>query len=812
MKDYIELLKGLGLSERGFQIAKEVVLSEPVRRVKSSGRKQNKSVRFPSKKMGFVVQAESFTLEFASVLIKEHDQNVLGFWDQPPGVSISYRSGKSTVKNIPTLDYFVVSTDFIGYEEWKPFSELEKIASKRPEYAYYDSNLGCFVSPAYQKALKGTGLSFRFCTEADLPVTYVENLEFLRGYFSSLDDEVCNDSDIEKVSALYTNESVIRLDNLVAKSPSSDSVYYAIARNELFFPLETLKLQEPSEAWLFDQVSSWEKFKKLHDIRDSHVQEDEQDLSNIISRADTETIKDAVARLELLDRIDEGDLSVKQAAVDFGVNETTIRRWRKKVSNKDSRSEKLKALIGRNSDKGNRDSRLDGKVVEIVKQVIDEFYLDKKALIPHQIHLKVDLRCEELGLDSPSKPTVYKRVDSILEENALLHQKGAKAAYQKSANKFLGEDDVATFTASRYLQYCHIDHTQLDIETIDKYGVPSGRPWLTLCVDEYTGKILSFYISYKNPSYISLMMAIRCMVQTHSVLPESVVVDGGKEFQGRDFEVFCARHRVMIKSREGQPRGGGVVERMFGVTNTAFIHNLEGNTKYMKNVREISRTHNPKNTAEWRFKDLVGALNEFFETFNAKSPKKSTLSPNELALYSQRMFGERAFLHTEYTRDFIFSSLPFIKRRTLTVVRGKNVRANNHSYWNHEFARAERKGTKHEARWDPLDIYHIYVFYGGRWLKCKLSERDKKPVKSDVVAASEELHRESQVNSQAKEKGYKELAKILDQEEKKQAQRMSEEKELAVAAEVEDEELVAVDDDFDDFNLWEDDVPTSTVK
>ena len=173
MKDYIALLQGLGLSERGFQIAQTVVVSEPERRVKSSGSKQNKAVRFPSKKMGFGVQAESFTLEFASVLIKEHDSNVVGFWDQPPGVSISYRSGKRAVRNKPTLDYFVVSRDFIGFEEWKPFSDLEKIADKRPEYACYDPALGRFISPAYEKALDGTGLSFRFCTERDLPSIYL---------------------------------------------------------------------------------------------------------------------------------------------------------------------------------------------------------------------------------------------------------------------------------------------------------------------------------------------------------------------------------------------------------------------------------------------------------------------------------------------------------------------------------------------------------------------------------------------------------------------------------------------------------------
>lgn len=811
LKDYTALISGLGLSERGAQIAQEVVRSEPERRVKSSGSKQNKAVRFPSKKMNCVIQAESFTLEFASLLVKEHDSNVFGFWDQPQGVSISYRSGRSTIRNKPTPDYFVVGSDFVGYEEWKPFAELQKIASKRPEYACFDPNRDRFFSPAYENALHGTGISFRFCTERDLPAVYVENLEFLRGYFCSLEDNSCTESDIEKVCTLLDDEKVLRLDSLLLKSPISDAVYYAIARNRIFFPLENLKLAEPSESWAFDQVGTWNKFKKLNSVGNLHSTEEVQEVSAGILRANSEKIQRAVTRLALIDRINSGELSTMQAAEVLGVTERTVRRLREKASSKDNRNQKLEVLLGADADKGNRTSRLDHRVVELITKIIEEYHQAKKAVIRHQVYLKVELQCEKEGLKSPSAVTVYKRINSILEENTLFNQKGAKAAYQKSAYRFLGKDDVATFSASRYLQYCHIDHTQLDIETLDQYGVPSGKPWISLCVDEYTGKILAFYLSYKEPSYVSLMMVLRCMVQNISALPESVVVDGGKEFQSKNFELFCAQHRVMIKSREGQPRGGGVIERMFGMTNTAFIHNLEGNTKYMKNVREIARTHNPKNNAEWRFKDLAGALNEFFETYNSSSAKKSSLCPNDLVTHSEKMFGARDFLKVVYNKDFVLSTLPFIRRHTLTVRRGKNVRANNHEYWHQEFARADRKGEKCEAKWDPMDIYHLHVFFDGRWLKCRISNRVRKAVPSERMALSEELHRESQINRQARKQGYKELAKVLDQEEKKQAVRLIEAPELDDCGEAESDLAIETPTD-EDFNLWEDDVPTSTMK
>ena len=159
----------------------------------------------------------------------------------------------------------------------------------------------------------------------------------------------------------------------------------------------------------------------------------------------------------------------------------------------------------------------------------------------------------------------------------------------------------------------------------------------------------------------------------------------------------------------------------------------------------------------------------------------------------------------------MLTTLPDVKRRTVTVNRGKNVRANNHEYWHQEFTRADRKGEKCEAKWDPMDIYHLHVFFNGRWLKCRISNRVRKPVPSERIALSEELHRESQINSQARKRGYRELAKVLDQEETKQADRLMEEHALDNGGEAESDLTIDASGDAD-FNLWEDDVPTSTMK
>ena len=58
-------------------------------------------------------------------------------------------------------------------------------------------------------------------------------------------------------------------------------------------------------------------------------------------------------------------------------------------------------------------------------------------------------------------------------------------------------------------------------------------------------------------------------------LPEAVVVDGGPEFESIYFETLLARYGCAKKTRPaGRPRFGSVCERLFGTTNTRFVHTL----------------------------------------------------------------------------------------------------------------------------------------------------------------------------------------------------------------------------------------------
>jgi hypothetical protein len=61
---------------------------------------------------------------------------------------------------------------------------------------------------------------------------------------------------------------------------------------------------------------------------------------------------------------------------------------------------------------------------------------------------------------------------------------------------------------------------------------------MTLLTDAYSRRVLTVYLTFDEPSYRSCMMALRLCVRRYARLPETVVVDGGKEFESTYFETL----------------------------------------------------------------------------------------------------------------------------------------------------------------------------------------------------------------------------------------------------------------------------------
>ena len=158
-----------------------------------------------------------------------------------------------------------------------------------------------------------------------------------------------------------------------------------------------------------------------------------------------------------------------------------------------------------------------------------------------------------------------------------------------------------------------------------------GRPWMTILVDAFSRRGLALYLTFDPPSYRACMMILRECVRRNGRLPQIIVIDGGAEFQSTYFETLLARYECTQKTRPpAKARFGSVCERLFGTTNTQFVHNLRGNTQITRNVRQVTKSVSPKELAAWTLGDLHDRASEYlYEVYDVIDHPALGQSPRE---------------------------------------------------------------------------------------------------------------------------------------------------------------------------------------
>ena len=86
--EFREWSASLSLSSQQYRMVQSIRSSPPSRRVR--GRVGNVVGRYPSKKMGVVIQFESHRNELARIYELEYDPSVLEYYDQPPKIKLQY--------------------------------------------------------------------------------------------------------------------------------------------------------------------------------------------------------------------------------------------------------------------------------------------------------------------------------------------------------------------------------------------------------------------------------------------------------------------------------------------------------------------------------------------------------------------------------------------------------------------------------------------------------------------------------------------------------------------------------------------------
>lgn len=800
---------GLRLSIEARSTVENIRTSGPFRLV--GGGRANVVGRYPSRKMGVTIQFESHRVELAFLRELEHDPDVLEYYDQPPSFRLEYRSacGRRVVVS-HTPDYFVIRKNGAEWHECKTEEELDELAKKQPN-RYCRRTGGSWSCPPGQRHANQFGFSYRVRSSKEVNWVFQRNMLFLEDYLRP-DVPPVDVNTKQAVLALVSEQPGISLVDLFKMSGTTahgDDVYSLIARDDLWADLASEPLAEPgyvrvflnrNQAAAYDALAeseirerksgpvdmrvgsavSWDgRTLKIVNMGDAAIGLVGQDRSLVevpidrfealikegritsnggpghdsevvclLREASEDTLKAANERVALVRRKLAGNL----ARYDSPVGERTLRSWiaRYRMAEQAYGSGYV-GLLPQTHRRGNRSRRLPDETQRLLSEALENDYATLKQKSRFACWAALQLKCEDAGLRCPSYSAFCRSINSRPRFAQVTSRQGHRAAYAHAP--FYWE---LTRTTPRHgdrpLEVGHIDHTELDVEVVcSQTGRALGRPWITLLTDAFSRRVLSAYLSFDEPSYRSCMMVLRECVRRHARLPQILVVDGGPEFHSIYFETLLARYESTKKTRPpAKPRFGSVCERMFGTSNTQFVHNLLGNTQVTRNVRQVTKSVDPRQHAAWTLRELHERLCEyFFEIYDTILHPALGQNPRGAFLAGIERTGSRLWRMIPYDHDFLLSTLPATRKGTATISPGRGVKIHRIYYWSDAFRDPELERRPLAVRYDPFDAGIAYAFVGGQWVQCHseyyavLHGRSEK----EIMLATKELRRRCQLHS-----------------------------------------------------------------
>jgi transposase InsO family protein len=759
--------------------------------------------------MGVTIQFESHRVELAFIHEMEHDCGVLQFYDQPHAIPLEYLSARGRrVKVMHTPDYFVIRTDAAEWVECKTNEDLVTLAQKSPN-RYRNAGDGrwhCAPGEAYAERF---GLGYRVRSSAEINWVYQRNIQFLEDYFRF--DAATAPGVRDLVLAQVAGEPGLSLSDLYRKSAagaSRDDLHSLIASGAMYVDLCNEPLNEPDKvhvfpseemsnacqrvaeagfqthsnyvdftpgnsltwdgkAWTvanagdtkisligedrsFSEIDSgvFETLVKKGRIIGNGTSERHSEVARMLASASEHDLKTANNRFDLVHR----HLNDRLSARELQVPERTLRLWTAQYRRaKEEHGNGYVGLLPRTSCRGNRTHRLPDDTQRLLSEFIERDYETLKQKSKFASWAVLKSACDQRGIVAPSYVTFCLAVEKRPKFERTVKRQGRRAAYAYERIRW-----ELTATTPRHgdrpFEIGHIDHTELDVEIVcSQTSRVLGRPWMTLLTDAFSRRVLSVYLTFDEPSYRSCMMILRECVRRQARLPQIVVVDSGPEFRSTYFETLLARYECTKKTRPpAKARFGSVLERLFRVANTQFIYNLRGNTQITRNVRQVTRSVDPKEQAAWTLEELHKRMSLYlFEVYDTIDHPALGQSPREAFCSGSEKVGNRPQRLIPYDREFLMCTLPSTEKGTATVQTGCGVKINHIYYWADAFRDPGIEGQQVPVRYDPFDSGEAYAFVRHQWVQCHSEHYAAFQGRSEreVMLASKELRRRHQRHS-----------------------------------------------------------------
>ena len=209
--------------------------------------------------MPFVTEGEANQTEYAAMVDWDHDLDTEEFYPQPPAINITHfvKTSSRRTTHPTTPDYFRITKTAFTFVECKKEDALLLLAKETPD-RYQQQPDGTWRSPPAELAAAEFGCKFELRSSAQNNWTLLENVELLKEYYMDTPSQVSTEARRLLKERLGTAGWISAFD-LIHHEPAiaADDLYLMLVRQEVFFPLQELRLTDQERALFFRDKTTY---------------------------------------------------------------------------------------------------------------------------------------------------------------------------------------------------------------------------------------------------------------------------------------------------------------------------------------------------------------------------------------------------------------------------------------------------------------------------------------------------------------------------------------------------------------------------
>ncbi len=251
-----------------------------------------------------------------------------------------------------------------------------------------------------------------------------------------------------------------------------------------------------------------------------------------------------------------------RSAVGSALSRGSLERWIKAFVNSDSDIRSLVPGTLQQGGKGQR--RLDPDLEQVVSTVLADCAVAPAHRTGQEVYSMVVNRVAAVNrqrgpteqLTPPHPATLYRRIHAV----------GSASILQRRASRVEAQAEQSVSPGprpTRILERVEMDSTTLDLFLVDEEDrLPIGRPTLTYALDKYSGFPFGIYLGFEASSYQTVQSCLSHGILPKSDcsrvyetkhcwpvygLPETLVVDNGKEFVGNALKDACGQLGIILE-------------------------------------------------------------------------------------------------------------------------------------------------------------------------------------------------------------------------------------------------------------------------